>query len=65
LASSGILAASSAWRLMASLLFGVQPNDEFTLAAVALIVLTLSVLATLVPALRAARVDVVTLLRHD
>jgi len=61
----GGLVASAASELIASLLFGVRPNDPLTLATVALSVATLCVLAVLVPALRAARADLVTLLRHE
>ena len=62
---AGTLAATAASQLVASMLFGVQPNDPFTLAAVAIAVLALCLAAVLVPASRAARVDLVTLLRHE
>ena len=46
-------------------LFGVQPTDEFTLLAVAAMMLTVSIAASIVPALRAAKVNPATTLRHE
>jgi putative ABC transport system permease protein len=62
---AGVLAASAASELISSLLFGVRPNDPVTLVAVVLLVLTMCLLAVLAPARRAARADLMTLLRHD
>ena len=61
----GTLVASAASGLIASLLFGVRPTDPLTLAAVALLVLILCVAAVLTPTMRALRINLVTLLRHD
>lgn len=44
-------------RLMTSMLFGVEPMDEITLAGVTLFLVTVAVLATYLPARRATRVD--------
>lgn len=46
-------------------LFGVQPTGEFTLLAVAAMMLTVSIGASVVPALRAANLNPATTLRHE
>jgi putative ABC transport system permease protein len=61
----GVIAAMAASELIASLLFGVRPNDPATIGAVVVGILTASLIAVLAPALRAARVDPAALLRHD
>jgi predicted permease len=53
----GLLAAFGVTRLMASLLFGVQPIDAPTYAAVAVLLAAVAALASWLPARRAARVD--------
>jgi ABC-type antimicrobial peptide transport system permease subunit len=53
----GLLAAFGVTRLMASLLFGVQPIDVPTYAAVAVSLAAVAALASWLPARRAARVD--------
>jgi putative ABC transport system permease protein len=62
---AGAIAALAASELIASLLFGVRPNDPATIVGVAAGILAASLLAVLAPAVRAARVDPATLLRHD
>jgi predicted permease len=52
-------------RLIHGLLVGVSPADPFTLATVAVTLMTVSGAAALVPALRAARVDPVKALRGE
>jgi ABC-type antimicrobial peptide transport system permease subunit len=59
----GLLAALALTHLMASLLFGVEPRDPVTFAGVCVVFLVVSLAATLVPALRATRVDPVIALR--
>jgi ABC-type lipoprotein release transport system permease subunit len=49
---------------MASLLFNVQPTDPLTLSAVAGVMIVVATAACLVPALRATRVDPLTVLRE-
>jgi len=61
----GLAAAMALTHLISSLLFGVTPNDPFTLAAVAAILLTVAGGVTLVPALRATQVDSLTALRDE
>jgi putative ABC transport system permease protein len=50
---------------MAGLLYGVSPTDLPTLAAVTLLLTLVALAATLVPALRAMRVDPITTLRSE
>jgi putative ABC transport system permease protein len=59
----GVAGALGSARLFATLVFGVGPSDPLTLAAVAAAILTVSLIATLVPAYRAARVDPLEALR--
>lgn len=61
----GLLASLSLTRLMSTLLFGVHPNDPFVLGTITCILLGVAVLATLIPALRASRVEPLTALRTD
>lgn len=61
----GLLTAVPAARAVSGLLFGVEPVDPPTLGAVAAILVTVSVAACLRPALRAGRLDPVTILRDD
>jgi putative ABC transport system permease protein len=59
----GIALAST--RLMASLLFGVGPNDPATFAVVSLGLTLIALVACCVPAARAARVDPMLALRAE
>jgi predicted permease len=61
----GIPAALAATQLIRSYLFGVEPNDPFSLAAAPLVLLTVALLAASVPARRAARLDPMTILRRE
>jgi predicted permease len=51
--------------LLKALLYGVAPHDPLILGAVVVILLTVGVVASMVPALRAARVDPLTALRAE
>jgi len=53
----GLAAALAASRLLASQLYGVEPHDPVTFAAMAAILGVLSLLACYLPARRAARID--------
>jgi putative ABC transport system permease protein len=53
----GIAAALATGRVIASLLFGVGAADPLTLAVVVLLLAGVAVLASYIPARRAARVD--------
>jgi predicted permease len=62
---AGLAAAVGVTRLMAALLFGVTPLDPVTYAMVTVAVATTGLLASLVPARRAAGVDPVTALKAE
>ena len=59
-----ILAAASV-RPLSGMLYGVSPWDATTLSAVVLLVLVVAAIASLVPAIRAARVDPMHVLREE
>jgi putative ABC transport system permease protein len=61
----GLVAAMGASRLIASLLYQVSPLDGVTYVGVALVLVATAVVAVLVPAWRATRVDPVTALRQE
>jgi putative ABC transport system permease protein len=61
----GLALSLAAGRLLAGMLFGVSPSDPATLAGVIGLVLAVATLAVLVPALRAARVEPMQVLRND
>jgi len=61
----GVAAALVLGRFLESLLFEVGPRDPLSLAGTVAILLAVALLAILVPARRATRVDPVTALRHD
>ncbi|MGH9830711.1 MAG: FtsX-like permease family protein, partial [Blastocatellia bacterium] len=63
--AAGLCGAIAATRLVASLLFGVHPNDPVTLAAVTLFLATIALAACYIPAHRATRVDPSTALRYE
>jgi ABC-type antimicrobial peptide transport system permease subunit len=53
----GAVAALASARVMQRLVFGVSPSDPLTLAAVAGTLAIVAVMASLVPAYRASRLD--------
>ena len=63
--AAGLLLGSLAGRAARSLLHGVTPTDAATFAGVLVILGTASMLASYIPALRAARVNPVDALRSD
>ncbi|HSK77681.1 MAG TPA: ABC transporter permease [Thermoanaerobaculia bacterium] len=66
LAAGLVLAAAvGATGWLATLLYGVEPMDFVTFAAVPLVLLAVAVAASLLPALRATRVDPLTVLRAE
>ena len=61
----GIGLALAATRLLRSFLFGTSPTDTLTFAAVATLLVAVAAAASLIPALRASRVDPLIALRDD
>ncbi len=61
--AAGLAGAFALTRVMTSVLFHVSPVDPVTFAAVALLFLVVALLATYIPARRAARIDPMAALR--
>jgi predicted permease len=61
----GLLLAAGLARLLSSMLFDVSALDPLTFSVAALVLATVSVVATYIPARRAARVNPITALRHE
>jgi ABC-type antimicrobial peptide transport system permease subunit len=61
----GLGTAAGVSRLMNSLLFGISPLDPLTYAAVPVVLVAAAVLASYMPARRAAAVDPVEALRAE
>jgi len=64
-AAVGAVGSVLAARLLSSLLFGVSPHDPGVLAAALLLLGATALLASWLPAARAARVDPMTTLRSE
>lgn len=64
-AALGIAVALSVTRYLASMLYGVHPNDPLTLTAVALLLTLVALAACYIPARRAMRVDPMVALRYE
>jgi putative ABC transport system permease protein len=61
----GLVGAMAVTRLIVRLLFGVRPNDPMTLLSVAVLLGAAAVLASYLPARRAAKVDPIVALRYE
>ena len=61
----GVAGAIAGARLLEALVYGVSARDPLTYVVVPLVVVSVAVLAALIPARRAARVDPVSVLRMD
>jgi putative ABC transport system permease protein len=61
----GLIAAAILGRSITSFLFGVKPLDPLTFGSVALLLALTAACAAAVPALRAARVDPIVVLRDE
>jgi putative ABC transport system permease protein len=61
----GLAAAALLSRVVASLVFGVRPTDPLTFSAVALLLVVVGVLASIIPAYRATRVEPISILREE
>ncbi|HEY6216222.1 MAG TPA: ABC transporter permease [Pyrinomonadaceae bacterium] len=61
----GVGSALVLTRFLASLLFGVEPTDGVTFAVVSAVFFVIAIVAALIPALRATRVDPLIALRYE
>jgi ABC-type antimicrobial peptide transport system permease subunit len=60
----GLVLAAAGARVMQRLVFGVSVNDPVTFGVAALVVLLMTCVGALVPALRVLRLNVITTLRQ-
>jgi putative ABC transport system permease protein len=63
--AAGFALAAASSRVLAGLLYGVSPSDLPTLSTVVLLVLAVAAVASLLPSLRASRVDPMQVLRDE
>ncbi len=63
--AAGIVSALAAGRFLNAMLFGVSPNDPLTLAGVAAVIALCAVAAAVIPAMRAAAVEPISVLRAE
>ena len=61
----GVLGALAATQVMSTLLYGVTATDPVTYVALVLLLGVIAMIASVIPALRATKVDPVVALRHD
>ena len=61
----GLLGALAVTRLVSRLLYGVSPIDPVTFASVSLLLVAVAMLASWIPARRAAKVDPMEALRYE
>jgi putative ABC transport system permease protein len=61
----GIAGALALTRFLTTLLFGVTPTDSVTFVVVAVMFFAIAMIASLIPALRATRVDPLVALRYE
>jgi len=61
----GLLGALAVTRLVSRLLYGVSPIDPVTFASMSLLLVALAMLASWIPARRAAKVDPMVALRYE
>ena len=64
-ATIGVLASFGLTRFIENMLFGVTPTDPLTFVAIVALLGFVALLACLIPAQRAMRVDPIVVLRHQ
>jgi len=62
---AGVVGALLLTRLLKSFLFGITPTDPVTFTSISVLLVALALLASYLPARRAARVDPMVALRHE
>jgi len=61
----GLIGSIAVTRLLSAMLYGVSPLDRATWAVTTVVLVTIALLATLIPAFRAARADPLLAIRSD
>lgn len=61
----GLAGALALGRVLASLIYGISPTDPLTFTAVAALLCAVALLASVIPALRAARIEPTRALREE
>jgi putative ABC transport system permease protein len=61
----GLIVSFAVTRTLGSLLFGISPADPITFAAVTLLLVSVAMLASYIPARRASKVDPMVALRYE
>jgi putative ABC transport system permease protein len=62
---AGLAGALALTRFLSTLLFGIEPTDPLTFGCVSVLLIAIPGLACFLPALRAARVDPMVVLRYE
>jgi putative ABC transport system permease protein len=63
--AAGLLGAAFATRMLSLMIFGVEPHDPMTLVGVSVVLMTMSIVATLIPSLQAARTNPARVMRAE
>lgn len=63
--AAGLLGAAFATRILSVMIFDVAPQDPMTLVVVSVVLITMSIVATLIPSLQAARTNPARVMRAE